>query len=761
LSAFTTGCFKMKTMQMINRLLFVLALLSVDLPAIGQTYYAALPNAKVQFFDSAGKPVAYGRLYTYEAGTSMPQPTHTDSTRTTPNANPVILDSAGQADVWLSLTSPYRLVLKTSEEVTVWTIDSVRDWNVKPQQNLVPHVLTNQMRMADEFSGANAGARINAAIKDLPSSGGYVNAIALEGVQVWSNDFFSGVTKPITLELGTGTTTISTNMIVPSNVTLRFRQGTILSIGSGMTLTIKGGMEAPIAQIFSGNGTILFSGSTRIDRVYPQWWGAVGDGVANDQRAIQAAINAVQARGGGTVRLPVVGTRYLVSGELLVSTDEVYIECESRQVTIRAGTPNQTIIHWAASYGGVRNCTLDGNDLTGVSGLRVSPQDEAQSTLRAVTSFNSFGDLTVRNTAEAIVLRTGPTIIGIQSDASYNSFESIRVADSLRCVWLTNHQSVPSASPDSNQFYSLLCYSTSTRSNTGIQIDAGSTNTFYGCSTIGMEHGTNPNSTPTAIYIAGRAAISGSDNNANMFYGQRSEFDTRVLNITSPGGNYNAFIGTSGFATAKTLDNGTSTVLLNPPDQDKGVWYSYTDADAIANIGVPTYPVRLRPGSMLDLRNNTALRGETNVGGSFRNLVGIDSSNNLRLDQNNSAGAVKPVATGYILGDGPQREIRQALQYQGDRPKPSCEWDLTDNYDSGLWLVHMANEELHMKQTILVLTARQTTGGADSTTATIVGQTGDHPFTVSVVSSKSIRLSSSGPGFYCSVTAVSEGRHMQ
>jgi len=78
-----------------------------------------------------------------------------------------------------------------------------------------------------------------------------------------------------------------------------------------------------------------------------------------------------------------------------------------------------------------------------------------------------------------------------------------------------------------------------------------------------------------------------------------------------------------------------------------------------------------------------------------------------------------------------------------------------------LWLVHMANEELHMKQTILVLTARQTTGGADSTTATIVGQTGDHPFTVSVVSSKSIRLSSSGPGFYCSVTAVSEGRHMQ
>ena len=58
----------------------------------------------------------------------------------------------------------------------------------------------------------------------------------------------------------------------------------------------------------------------------------------------------------------------------------------------------------------------------------------------------------------------------------------------------------------------------------------------------------------------------------------------------------------------------------------------------------------------------------------------------------------------------------------------------------------MANEELHMNQSILVLTARQTTGAADSTTATIVGQMGDHPFTVSGVSSKSIRLSSSGPG---------------
>jgi hypothetical protein len=59
------------------------------------------PSPKVQFFDANGEPLVGGKLYTYAAGTSSPLATYTDSTGNTANANPVILDSRGEANVWL------------------------------------------------------------------------------------------------------------------------------------------------------------------------------------------------------------------------------------------------------------------------------------------------------------------------------------------------------------------------------------------------------------------------------------------------------------------------------------------------------------------------------------------------------------------------------------------------------------------------------------------------------------------------------------
>lgn len=54
-----------------------------------------------RFFDASGNPLAGGKVYTYEAGTLTPKATYTDFTAGTPNANPVILDAAGEADIWL------------------------------------------------------------------------------------------------------------------------------------------------------------------------------------------------------------------------------------------------------------------------------------------------------------------------------------------------------------------------------------------------------------------------------------------------------------------------------------------------------------------------------------------------------------------------------------------------------------------------------------------------------------------------------------
>ena len=78
----------------------------------------------MSFVDGQGKPLVGGKLYTYVAGTTTPQATYTDSTGTTPNTNPVVMDALGQADVWLG-GAIYKFVLTNSGGTTIWTVDNI------------------------------------------------------------------------------------------------------------------------------------------------------------------------------------------------------------------------------------------------------------------------------------------------------------------------------------------------------------------------------------------------------------------------------------------------------------------------------------------------------------------------------------------------------------------------------------------------------------------------------------------------------------
>lgn len=83
------------------------------------------PFTKSQWFDSNGKPLAAGKLFTYAAGTTTPQASYTDSTGSTPNANPVILDAGGFADVWLTTGLLYKLVMQNSAGSQIWSEDNI------------------------------------------------------------------------------------------------------------------------------------------------------------------------------------------------------------------------------------------------------------------------------------------------------------------------------------------------------------------------------------------------------------------------------------------------------------------------------------------------------------------------------------------------------------------------------------------------------------------------------------------------------------
>jgi hypothetical protein len=83
-----------------------------------------LPNPIWRFVDDDGNALVGGKVYFYDAGTSTPKDTYTDSGGGTTNANPVILDGRGEAVIWFGSGS-YKAVLKTAAGVTIKTIDNI------------------------------------------------------------------------------------------------------------------------------------------------------------------------------------------------------------------------------------------------------------------------------------------------------------------------------------------------------------------------------------------------------------------------------------------------------------------------------------------------------------------------------------------------------------------------------------------------------------------------------------------------------------
>lgn len=83
-----------------------------------------MPSPWFTGLDDSGHPLVGGKLYTFAAGTSVNLATYSDVGLTTPNANPVVLDAAGRATVFLSAAS-YKFVLKDANGVTIRTQDNV------------------------------------------------------------------------------------------------------------------------------------------------------------------------------------------------------------------------------------------------------------------------------------------------------------------------------------------------------------------------------------------------------------------------------------------------------------------------------------------------------------------------------------------------------------------------------------------------------------------------------------------------------------
>ena len=122
-----------------KRLLWLLLGLVVGVTLVGpplfsQNQGATAPTQPLTFFDAAGDPLSTGTVSTYVSGTSTSAVTYDNQTLNSRNANPIVLNSAGRASIFLSATQLYRFIVADSSNVIAYTQDGIAGPNYVAEQ---------------------------------------------------------------------------------------------------------------------------------------------------------------------------------------------------------------------------------------------------------------------------------------------------------------------------------------------------------------------------------------------------------------------------------------------------------------------------------------------------------------------------------------------------------------------------------------------------------------------------------------------------
>src|SRR5277367_1323206 len=87
------------------------------------------PVPILKFFDNNGNPLAFGLVYTYQAGTLIQTPTYTDSTLGTANANPFTLNFRGEMAMWIPVNTAIKINVTDSagNQIPGWPQDQIQN----------------------------------------------------------------------------------------------------------------------------------------------------------------------------------------------------------------------------------------------------------------------------------------------------------------------------------------------------------------------------------------------------------------------------------------------------------------------------------------------------------------------------------------------------------------------------------------------------------------------------------------------------------
>jgi hypothetical protein len=147
------------------------------------------------------------------------------------------------------------------------------------------------------------------------------------------------------IRVSPGTYRISSNLTIAAGKHIVFERGAIISVDSGVTLTINGTLEAGAFQIFSGDGTVVVNKC----EVLTPWFGA-GGGVADDNTAFSKALASA------SIYSP-EGFTYLIGGSVTVPSHRTVRAHPNAQFRRLAASVHQTVFRLQTA---TENVVIDG-----------------------------------------------------------------------------------------------------------------------------------------------------------------------------------------------------------------------------------------------------------------------------------------------------------------------------------------------------------------------------------------------------------------
>lgn len=252
--------------------------MSVDLSTLG--------GAAAQFFDNNGVILSGGKLYTYAAGTTTPKASYTSGSGNTPHSNPIILDSAGRVpggEIWLTSGEAYKFVLETPTNILLGTWDNIYGYT------------TGSADASTEVQTATAGQTLFVLSSMAYNPGTSTLGVFIDGVnQVVGNSYIETSATSVTFVSG-----LHVGAVVKFvNLNIASTDANVVVYTPGFTGSVATTVQEKLQQYVSVKD-----------------FGAVGDGVADDTSAIQAAISYAATAIGGSIGMAV----YFPTGTYLIS----------------------------------------------------------------------------------------------------------------------------------------------------------------------------------------------------------------------------------------------------------------------------------------------------------------------------------------------------------------------------------------------------------------------------------------------------------